>query len=108
MQITSRSSVIGGIPRPETRSTERRGAGREVFGEAIARCKRQSYRPDPHEVWRPRLGRELRCEDARQIAENVTGFFAVLAEWSRAEKRPAANDTGAPATPKNDEVRDER
>ena len=24
-------------------------------------------------------------EDARQIAANVTGFFSVLAEWSRAE-----------------------
>ena len=27
-----RSNVIGGIPRPEARSTERREAGREVFG----------------------------------------------------------------------------
>jgi hypothetical protein len=27
----------------------------------------------------------LSREDARQIAENVTGFFAILGEWSRAE-----------------------
>jgi hypothetical protein len=40
MQITLGSSVIGGIPRPEARSTERRGTGREVFGETIARSKR--------------------------------------------------------------------
>jgi putative DNA primase/helicase len=26
-------------------------------------------------VWKPRLGRDLSREDARQIAENVTGFF---------------------------------
>jgi hypothetical protein len=32
-------------------------------------------------VWQPRLGRDLSREDARQIAGNVTGFFAVLAEW---------------------------
>jgi hypothetical protein len=44
------------------------------------------------EVWKPRLGRDLNREDARQIAENVTGFFAILAEWSRAEMPVAAND----------------
>ena len=27
----------------------------------------------------------LTDEDARQINENITGFFAILAEWSRAE-----------------------
>ena len=56
------------------------------------------------EVWKPRLGHDLSREDARQIAENVTGFFAVLAEWSRAEKLAAANDA---ATPNNGEVRHE-
>jgi hypothetical protein len=40
MQIKARSSVIGEIPRPETRGTERRRAGREVFGETIERSKR--------------------------------------------------------------------
>jgi hypothetical protein len=35
MQIKPRSGIIGGIPRSETRGTARRGAGREVFGEAI-------------------------------------------------------------------------
>ena len=32
---TQRSVAIGVIPKPETRSTDRRRAGREVFGEAI-------------------------------------------------------------------------
>jgi hypothetical protein len=27
----------------------------------------------------------LSCEDARRIAENAAGFFAILAEWSRLE-----------------------
>jgi hypothetical protein len=51
-------------------------------------------------LWRSRLGRDVSCEDARQIAENVTGFFAILAEWSNAERR-AANDNEAPAKPQN-------
>jgi len=37
-------------------------------------------------VWRPRYRRELSQEEGRQIRENVTGFFAVLAEWSRLER----------------------
>jgi len=37
-----------------------------------------------HKVWQPRLKRNLSDEDARQLAENVTGFFAILAEWARA------------------------
>jgi hypothetical protein len=40
------------------------------------------------QVWQPRLGRDLSHEDARQIAENMSGFFSVLAEWSRAERPP--------------------
>jgi hypothetical protein len=60
------------------------------------------------QVWQPRLGRDLTDEDARQITLNVTGFFGVLAEWSRAEKLSAANDATAPATPNDGEVRHER
>ena len=36
-------------------------------------------------VWQPRLRRRLTKEDAREIAENITGFFTILAEWSRQE-----------------------
>ncbi len=56
------------------------------------------------QVWKPRLGRDLTNEDARQITQNVTGFFGILAEWSRAEKPAATNDA---ATPNNGEVRHE-
>ncbi len=55
-------------------------------------------------VWQPRLGRDLSREDARQIAENVTGFFAVLAEWSRAETPVPANDSGKPTNSNTGEV----
>ena len=46
-----------------------------------------------HRVWQPRLGRDLSREDARQIAENVAGFFAILAEWSRTEMPIPAMDS---------------
>jgi hypothetical protein len=36
-----------------------------------------------HRVWQPRTRRPLTNEDARQIVENITGFFSILAEWSR-------------------------
>jgi len=60
------------------------------------------------QVWQPRLGRDLSREDARQIAQNVTGFFALLAEWSRAEMPVLANDTGKPAASDTGEVRHDR
>ena len=59
------------------------------------------------EVWKPRLGRDLSREDVRQIAENVTGFFAILAEWSRAEMPVPANDTNKPSTADTGEARHE-
>jgi hypothetical protein len=48
-------------------------------------------------LWRHRLGREVSREDARQIAENVTGFFSVLNAWSRGETPTAANENEQPA-----------
>jgi hypothetical protein len=45
-------------------------------------------------VWQPRAGHNLTDEDTRQITENITGFFAVLAQWSRAEMQVPANDNG--------------
>ena len=59
-------------------------------------------------VWQPRLGRDLSPEDARQIAANVTGFFSVLVEWSRAEMPSPANDTGKADASKNGEGRRDR
>jgi hypothetical protein len=60
------------------------------------------------QVWQPRLGRDLSREDARQMAENVSGFFAILAEWSRAELPVPANDTGKTSASDNEEARHER
>ena len=48
-------------------------------------------------IWQPRIGRDLTNEDARQINENVTGSFTILAEWSQCEdvdsnERPERTD----------------
>jgi hypothetical protein len=50
------------------------------------------------ELWQPRLRRELSREDARQIVENVTGFFSLLSQWSKSETAAPASD-GRPCRP---------
>jgi hypothetical protein len=61
------------------------------------------------QIWQPHIGRDLTDEDALRIIRNVTGFFGMLAEWSRAERLAAANDdAAAPAEPNDGEVRHER
>ena len=60
------------------------------------------------ETWQPRLDRDLSPEDARQIVENVTGFFSVLAEWAQAEMPEPANNTGKPDETNDGEARHDR
>lgn len=36
--------------------------------------------------WQPRAQRQLTREDAREIIENVSGFFSILQEWAAAEE----------------------
>jgi hypothetical protein len=60
------------------------------------------------EVWQPRLGRDLSRDEAKQIAASLTGFFAVLAEWSRTDMLDPANDNGDEAATGDEDVRDER
>ena len=50
------------------------------------------------EFWQPRKAGALTGEDARQIVENVTGFFRVLMEWDAADRR-AVGTTGPTAVP---------
>jgi hypothetical protein len=60
------------------------------------------------QVWQPRTRRDLTNEDCRQIAENVTGFFSILAEWSRAEMPTPVNDAGKPVASDDKGVRHDR
>ncbi len=38
------------------------------------------------DFWQPRASRELTCEDARQIVENITGFFDTLLKWKTTDQ----------------------
>jgi hypothetical protein len=67
-----------------------------------------SLNKQTHKVWQPRIGRNLTDEDARQIAENVTGFFAILAEWSRAARPVPANAHAVAAPTEETEACHER
>ena len=60
------------------------------------------------EVWQPRIGRDLGRDEATQIAANVTGFFSILAEWSRADMPNPGNDNGDAATSGDEGARDDR
>jgi hypothetical protein len=44
------------------------------------------------ETWQPRAACSLSDEDAREIAENVTGFFRLLLEWEAREKERTARE----------------
>ena len=48
-------------------------------------------------VWQSRTSHRLTNEDAREITENITGFFAILAEWSRKERDGSAADPASHA-----------
>ncbi|MBZ9847425.1 hypothetical protein LB565_05395 [Mesorhizobium sp. CA14] len=37
-------------------------------------------------LFEPRMGRPLSTEDARQIVDNIGGFFRILAEWERIDR----------------------
>lgn len=63
---------------------------------------------DTLEVWKSRLGREVTGDEAKEIVANVTGFFSVLAEWSRAEASDQAEHSAENSTSKEEEARDDR
>ena len=51
-------------------------------------------------LWQPRVSRPLSEEDAREIAENLLGFFRVLAEWDSKERSAiSAADNEAASAP---------
>ena len=52
--------------------------------------------------WQPRTSRKLTREDARQMIENVTGFFKVLAEWDAKARIAQAASEPRPESPPND------
>ncbi len=45
-------------------------------------------------VFQPRTTRTLDREDAREIVENLTGFFRVLRDWEQKQKVGGDNASG--------------
>jgi hypothetical protein len=50
------------------------------------------------ELWQPRSGHLPSEEDAREMTENVVGFFKIILEWDRKD-RDAGPAKVAPARP---------
>lgn len=44
--------------------------------------------------WQSRTDRTLTREDAREIIENMTGFFRILLEWDRAKRSKQTKPAG--------------
>ena len=44
------------------------------------------------EVWQPLSEKKLNEEDAREIIENITGFFSTLKRWDDKEKEESEDE----------------
>lgn len=47
---------------------------------------------DAQRIFGERAGREVTAEEARQMLENLTGFFETLIDWDRAQKKKDAEE----------------
>jgi len=47
----------------------------------------REFKQRTFELWQPRASRKLTEEDAREMTENMDGFFRLLAEWDSAARR---------------------
>ena len=44
------------------------------------------------QVWQPLSEKKINEEDAREIIDNVTGFFSILRKWDDEERRKQENE----------------
>jgi hypothetical protein len=61
--------------------------------EAPDRTSAERFQDDAIEFWQARSTRQLSREDARQIIENLTGFFRLLESWQKASQATSTVDT---------------
>lgn len=78
---------------------------RRTVGAADARGARRRSTPtsknshfidDTLQFWQPRARKILTREDAREIIDNVVGFFSILQEWDLAERESMGTFTSSP------------
>lgn len=48
--------------------------------------KKEDIIKDTVEFWKKRTDKEFSPEDAKEIINNISGFFQILAEWDRKDK----------------------
>jgi hypothetical protein len=101
-ELPPNESSIGGADAATPKAVGHEARGAKTFPLTLAPAAAPTAANDNFvdrtiALWRHRLGREVSCEEARQITENVTGFFSVLNDWSRGETGAAVNDNERPA-----------
>ncbi|WP_136660605.1 hypothetical protein [Nitratireductor sp. XY-223] len=74
-----------------------RGARANGHAEAVSvppshRAIDESFLDRTIEIFQTRTDRPLTREDAREMIENVTGFFRILGEWNQAEQESRDSD----------------
>ncbi|TPJ64128.1 hypothetical protein [Mesorhizobium sp. B2-7-1] len=67
-----------------TKRGVRRDAGADLFSRR--RAVDDAFLERTARLFEARLGRSLSAEDARQIVDNIDGFFRILAEWERTDR----------------------
>ena len=55
------------------------------FCEAFSKNEKRDFLHQTVKIWQPQADHLLSDEDARQIAENIVGFFRILQEWDKNE-----------------------
>ncbi|CDX55612.1 conserved hypothetical protein [Mesorhizobium plurifarium] len=70
------------------RRATKRGVERHAEADLFSRRRvvDEAFLERTTRLFEARLGRSLSTEDARQIVDNVSGFFRILAEWERIDR----------------------
>lgn len=80
----------------QTSNRGRKGRARRRRAAKVSRPLRQRWTPvasnsplieETIAHWQPLSRRVLTREDAREMIENISGFFAILLEWDEAERQ---------------------
>ena len=80
--------MLGTYPVKGARRATKRGVRRDVGADLFSgqRVVDEAFLEQTGRLFEARVGRPLSTEDARQIVDNVCGFFRILAEWDRIDR----------------------
>lgn len=70
------------------RRASKRGVRRDAETDLFSRRRvvDEAFLERTARLFEARTGRSLSTEDARQIVDNISGFFSILAEWERIDR----------------------